>query len=135
MNVNDSGCQGVINYNCQKSFVIVSITPGATITDAIFDAHLKCFEQVLKQGNPFHYVIDTRGCSMISPKLIYKQTVFLKSMDAFVKQNLLSSVFIINNYVVREAINLLFMLKTPVKPNTCCETMEEALHWCGQHKP
>lgn len=125
-------CRHFIEYDTSEWPLVHCRVKPVEPDTATFDAHLHCFSELLNRGQRFMVMFDLRNAKLISLAAMKKQAEFMETHKPQILENLVASSLITDNALVHGAVNVLFKIKKPSKPNHTFRTPEDAHPWMGQ---
>lgn len=101
--------------------------------DAMFEAHLSCFSELLYRGEVFTVSFNLENAKMPAMDMLKKLAEFMKAHKEPIQANLAASTVVTNSMFVHGALKVLFTLKQPVKPQKSFGSDAEAHLWLKAH--
>jgi hypothetical protein len=98
-------------------------------TQAVWDAFLVDFENLLNQDEPFAILFDLTHAKLITMHMVQQLAAFMKSHDALLKKSIIASAVLSNNALVRGLLDVVFKIRKPVKPNIITKHTEKATNF------
>jgi hypothetical protein len=126
-------CSSFVKYDVTAwPLVVVTVVPG-TPSDDVFDAHLVCFDELLKRDQPFCILFDVRRASLVPFRMLKRQSRQMRTLEPEICRSLVCSAIVVDNALVQALITAMFAIKPPSRPNARFKTVEEAKHWMLQY--
>jgi len=110
-------------------FIILSVK-GTPTKQSEFDEYAHMLQSIFDKKTPFYILFDIRNITSL-PKMdfVYQQVQFMKNTEHLSKQYIVRVGVMIENIVAKYLIELLFMIRSPVRPTKICESLEEFYSW------
>lgn len=110
-------CAAFVHYDTTKWPLVRAVFNPIAPTDAEFDAHMACFEELLKRNSPFYIMFDIRNASSVSKDQLKRQAALMKTLEREVVRNLVCSSIVLTGFLLRGLLEFFFLFYRPKKEN------------------
>jgi len=112
----------------ESQYPIVKITLNNKVEDDDdFNRFLNGWLQYYQQKREVIFLFDTTNVGYIPIKYCFKMSTFIKELKLLDKQYLLRSFVVVNNWIVKFLLRIIFSLQSPVAPVYIVRTQEIGL--------
>tara|TARA_Y100000992_G_C21267101_1_gene494523 strand:+ start:682 stop:1122 length:441 start_codon:yes stop_codon:yes gene_type:complete len=105
-----------VNYNFDN-FPIVYVKFNYVTCDKDYDFFENSWLELYKKSENFYFIFDTTNIHNVHLKYAYKLVTFINFLKREIKiQYLKHSIIIVGNNIIKNILNLVFKISTPVAP-------------------